>query len=254
MALIDHQTRFDADALSAPVIGIAARVGKHDSGMHQHQKGQLLYAPQGCMTIELQGCRSVLPPTQAAWIPPNTEHRASMNNVVEYRSLYFDTNLFISAPGTIQYLTVNELLKALIDRMSFWSWDISIEQTRNTTALFWEEFQLALAEVHLLPIPSDPRVTSILNHFLTGDQSLPSLEEFSRHVGASSKTVSRIFAKETGMNFQSWRQQWRLQRATELLALGQSVLDVSYTLEFSSDSAFIAFFKQHMGITPKQLF
>ncbi|EDL54711.1 transcriptional regulator, AraC/XylS family protein [Vibrio mediterranei AK1] len=59
MALIDHQTRFDADALSAPVIGIAARVGKHDSGMHQHQKGQLLYAPQGCMTIELQGCRSV---------------------------------------------------------------------------------------------------------------------------------------------------------------------------------------------------
>lgn len=254
MALIDHQTTFDADTLDVPVIGVAARVGRHDSGMHEHQKGQLLYAPQGCMTIDLQGCRSVLPPTQAAWIPPNTIHRASMNNVVEYRSLYFDTNCFTTAPNTIQFLTVNDLFKALIDRMSYWPWDINSEQTHNTTTLFWEEFESALAESHILPIPSDPRVKGALKRFLTGELCLPSLEKFSHDVGASSKTISRIFSKETGMSFQAWRQQWRLQRATELLALGQSVLDVSYALEFSSDSAFIAFFKQHMGITPKQMF
>lgn len=51
MALIEENTQFDADKLTANVVGIAADVGKHDSGMHHHHKGQLLYAPQGCMTF-----------------------------------------------------------------------------------------------------------------------------------------------------------------------------------------------------------
>ncbi len=53
MAIIEDNTRFDADAIAASVVGIAADVGKHDSGMHEHKKGQLLYAPQGCMTFAL---------------------------------------------------------------------------------------------------------------------------------------------------------------------------------------------------------
>ncbi|MBF4317591.1 AraC family transcriptional regulator, partial [Vibrio anguillarum] len=44
MAIIDEQTQFDADNLNACVVGIAADIGKHDSGMHQHKRGQLLYA------------------------------------------------------------------------------------------------------------------------------------------------------------------------------------------------------------------
>ncbi|MEF1205422.1 helix-turn-helix domain-containing protein, partial [Photobacterium damselae] len=47
-----------------------------------------------------------------------------------------------------------------------------------------------------------------------------------------------------------WRQQWRLIQAIEKLTAGYQVNDVACQLGFSSDSAFIAFFKQQTGTTP----
>ena len=48
MALIQQHHPFDPDRLPAPVLGIAAELAEHDSGLHWHQRSQLLYAPQGC--------------------------------------------------------------------------------------------------------------------------------------------------------------------------------------------------------------
>ena len=62
--------------------------------------------------------------------------------------------------------------------------------------------------------------------------------------------MSRIFKAETGMSYQDWRQQWRLMKAIELLATPLPVSEVAHQLNFSSDSAFIAFFKQQTGKTP----
>ncbi|UXM81563.1 helix-turn-helix domain-containing protein [Shewanella seohaensis] len=56
------------------------------------------------------------------------------------------------------------------------------------------------------------------------------------------------------MAYQAWRQQWRLLSAIEQLAAGASVAQVGFNLQFSSDSAFISFFKQYTGITPAQYF
>jgi AraC-like DNA-binding protein len=52
------------------------------------------------------------------------------------------------------------------------------------------------------------------------------------------------------MPYQSWRQQWRLLGAIELLSSGMRLSDVAHRLEFSSDSAFIYFFRQKTGTTP----
>ncbi len=43
------------------------------------------------------------------------------------------------------------------------------------------------------------------------------------------------------MNYQNWRQQWRLLRAMEMLAKGRQISEVAQQLEFISDSAFIVF-------------
>lgn len=252
MALIDESTRFNADQLAADVIGIAARIGKHDSGMHQHQKAQLLYAPQGCISITLNGMRCVLPPTRAAWIPAGTMHCAEMNNVVEYRSLYFAHHLTTQLDARVKIIEVTPLLQALIERMSFWPWDKPSKEMHNTYALFFEELEQAREELLTLPMPTDRRLTSWLATLLKGDSVAPPLNILSEEVGASSKTITRIFSKETGMPYQDWRQQWRLLQGIELLTSGLQVNDVAYQLAFSSDSAFITFFKQQTGRTPRQ--
>lgn len=69
-------------------------------------------------------------------------------------------------------------------------------------------------------------------------------------VGASSKTVTRLFKAETGMSYQEWKQQWRLLKAIELLSKETPVNQVSDWLGFSSDSAFIAFLKNRLARHP----
>ncbi|MBA5761374.1 helix-turn-helix transcriptional regulator [Vibrio sp. 404] len=95
---------------------------------------------------------------------------------------------------------------------------------------------------------SDLLQSPVLEH----DAIAPPLNQLSEQVAASSKTISRIFNRETGMPYQAWRQQWRLLKSIEKLSLRLSVADVAHLLEFSSDSAFIAFFKQQTGQTPYQ--
>lgn len=252
MAVINEHTVFNVDEMENSVIGIAAQIGKHDSGLHQHNKGQLLYAPKGCMSISLNGVRCVLPPTRAAWIPANTPHYARMTNVVEYRSLYFDQTLSKYLPSSLKVIEVNPLLKALIERMAFWEWDKPQAEQKNTYALFLEELAIAKEELLQLPLPTDRRLEKWLIQLNSPDYIAPPLNQLSLSVGASSKTISRIFSKETGMAYQAWRQQWRLLKSIELLSEGLQVNDVAYRLAFSSDSAFVSFFKQQTGITPFQ--
>ncbi|OCZ57563.1 hypothetical protein A7P21_00715 [Acinetobacter seifertii] len=76
------------------------------------------------------------------------------------------------------------------------------------------------------------------------------MKEFKINTRACERTISRIFIRDTGMNYQNWRQQWRLLRAIEMLSEGIQISEVAQQLEFISDSAFIVFFRQHTGTTP----
>ncbi|WP_240591578.1 AraC family transcriptional regulator [Shewanella zhuhaiensis] len=250
MAFLQQGMAFDVDAFSASVIGIAANVGRHDSGLHQHNRGQLLYAPQGCMSFELEQAICILPPTKAVWIPPHTPHRAVMTNVVAYRSLYFDCSRF-STPTELTMVDVNPLLKALIDKMAHWLWDTPEAQMNHSCALFWEEFYAATSHSFRLAIPSDRRFHGFHQELLTPDFLPPDIGTLAQTIGASAKTVTRLFRADTGMSYQEWRQQWRLLKAIELLSSPLPVTEVGFRLGFSSDSAFIAFFKQHTGQTPR---
>ncbi|MBX9268593.1 AraC family transcriptional regulator [Chromobacterium violaceum] len=248
MALILAGQAFDADAFDAPVIGIAADMGVHDSGRHCHQRHQLLFAATGCITIELADTLCLLPPSRAAWIPAGTAHRALMRGVVAYRSLYFAPELPFPAPP-LQVLEVNPLLREVIERMAFWPWDEPAERQRSLLAVFGEELLAAKGENWRLPFPRDARLSSWLDG-VRGGALPPRLNQLADRAGASERTISRIFIRDTGMSYQAWRQQWRLLRAMELLADGMGASETAQRLAFASDSAFIAFFRQHTGETP----
>ncbi len=107
----------------------------------------------------------------------------------------------------------------------------------------------ARSENWQLMYPSDARLESWLEHVRMGELP-PRLGQLAQIVGACERTISRIFIRDTGMNYQNWRQQWRLLRAIEMLSEGIQISEVAQQLEFISDSAFIVFFRQHTGTTP----
>lgn len=133
--------------------------------------------------------------------------------------------------------------------MAFWSWDMPAAQQASLITVFCEEMRAARSENWTLQFPSDSRLDVWLEELRMGALP-PRLNQLSRQVGACERTIGRIFIRDTGMNYQNWRQQFRLLKAMEMLADGNPVSLVAQHLEFVSDSAFIAFFRQHTGTTP----
>lgn len=56
------------------------------------------------------------------------------------------------------------------------------------------------------------------------------------------------------MTFGQWRQQARLLRALERLAMGEKVIDVALSLGYESPSALATMFKRRFGQSPSQFF
>lgn len=250
MAWLAADESFDPDCLAAPVVGIAALLGDHDSGLHRHQRGQLLFTRQGCTRITLDNQLCLLPPSRAAWIPCGVPHRAVMHKTVDYRSLYVSPALAEQLPNQVRVIEVSTLLHAVLEPMAMAPYETDWHSGRyaHLLALCLDEIQAAAEQPMLLPLPQDKRLAPLLADLETLP---PTLQDLEKQIGASTKTIGRIFLRETGLGYQQWRQQWRLMQVIELLATGRNVGYCAFELGFASDSALIAFFKRMTGTTPR---
>jgi AraC-like DNA-binding protein len=73
-------------------------------------------------------------------------------------------------------------------------------------------------------------------------------------VGASARTLARLFAAETGMGFERWRTTARLAAALPLLAAGTPVGTTARRVGYATPSAFVAAFRREIGTTPADYF
>ena len=249
MAWLTQSDEFQTHWYRASILGIAAQMGLHDSGSHTHEMGQLLFTQQGCIRITLENKISLLPPGRVAWIPPFVRHRAQMRASVGYRSVYLAPEYALSIGSEVAIMNISPLLRELLERIAITPFDSNWQQGRlaNLIPVFIDELQNATVEPTLLAIPQDRR----FKH-LDIEQLPPALNQLAQIIGASEKTISRIFLKETGMNYQAWRQQWRFIKAIELLAQGKPYHLITQELGLASDSAFISFFRKMSGVTPRE--
>jgi len=113
----------------------------------------------------------------------------------------------------------------------------------------------ALKETPLhLPLPKDNRLKKITDALGENPSRQETLEEWASQVGASSRTLARLFQDETGLTFGAWRQQARLLKALERLASGEQVTAIALDLGYESPSAFSAMFKRALGTSPRRYF
>jgi AraC-like DNA-binding protein len=101
-----------------------------------------------------------------------------------------------------------------------------------------------------LRLPTDQRLLRITQALMLNPGDRRILGEWARDVGASRRTINRLFARQTDMSFQLWRQQLRLLRALEMLATGVPVTHIAMELGYHNTSAFIAMFRRCLGTTP----
>src|SRR5690606_29041983 len=130
-------------------------------------------------------------------------------------------------------------------------------QRRHTLRLFdllITELQLC-DEVRLsLPMPRDRQLRELAASLLDQPEDGRGIEAWARRLNMSSRTLMRRFRGETGVTLGQWRQQARLLRAQEMLAVGKPVTEVALAVGYESTSAFIGSFRAAFGVTPSQYF
>lgn len=223
----------------------------HTLPFHNHRRAQLVYASKGIMKVTTQAASYVVPPQRSVWMPPEVQHRIDAHSDVSMRTLYFDPLLVTNLPSKATILNVSPLLRELIIS-AVKSGPIYLPNSAEARLMSVITDQIGrLSEVALaLPIPSDPRLLQITKSLIEEPGDNQTLDQWSTKVGASKRTLSRLFAAQTGMSFGEWRQQRRLLRAVELLATNESITNIAIELSYDNTSAFIAMFKRCLGTTP----
>lgn len=77
--------------------------------------------------------------------------------------------------------------------------------------------------------------------------------DIAAHIGYTEYYFSRKFKNEVGVSVKEYIKQAKIERAKIMLTSGkQSILDISETLNFSSQSYFANIFRKHTGMTPAE--
>lgn len=194
----------------------------------------------------------VLPRSRALWIPARLPHTVGVAVAATMYSLYFRpaaTSIDWDRPTVV---SVSPLLGELIVHLT--RTDPRGAARHRAEAVVVDLLQpLAIAPLHT-PTPVDERARFVADALTATPDDPRTLMEWGHAAGASERTLSRLFVRETGLSFTDWRTQIRLIAALPLLADGISVAAAARHVGYANPSAFIAAFRRVFDVTPRAYF
>ena len=246
----------DLQDVPRPIVASASDYpADHKIAPHSHPRSQLIYAERGVMTVTTGIGVWVIPPQRAVWVPGGMEHRVGAAGPIRMRSLFVAAGAKAGLPAECCVVTVSPLLRELILRAVEIPplYDLDGPDGRLMDVILDQLQRLPVTPLHL-PMAVDARLGRITSALLAEPGINRTLAEWSNEAGASARTLSRLFVKETGMTFGAWRQQARLLKALEMLAGGHGVTAAALDLGYQSPSAFVAMFRRALGVSPGRYF
>jgi AraC-like DNA-binding protein len=215
---------------------------------HKHDVAQLSYTIEGILRTEIDNKMFIIPPNMAIFIPPNHEHKIGMQKTIKIENLYFDNNYINNLPTKTQLIAISELAKQVIFKIC--SLGIDNKDSPLTKSLFTILLEEINSSIHLdyaIRIPTDPKLLKVYSLFNNCQDKFPQLEEAAECACVNIRTLTRLFIKDTGLNFVTWKQQFMFIRSLELLQQYKQTTLVAYQLGYNSESAFINMFKKMSG-------
>lgn len=218
---------------------------------HRHAWGQLICPLRGGLRITAGNTTLIAPIFRAAWVPPEMSHEVAVLGHAEFFALYI---LPDAAPLPADRCVVIEVSPLLRDLAAALAGELSLADPRHAlvTSLLIEEVRAAPAVSLDLGMPQDRRLKPLCDALMDNPADDRSLAQWAEAVGASERTLARLFQTELGTSFGAWRQQVRLARAVDWIARGVPVSHVAARLGYANPAAFSAMFRRALGVSPRE--
>ena len=217
---------------------------------HSHDADQLIYATSGVMEVFAAQTHWLIPPQFAAWIPAKVRHSIRMPGAVSMRTLYLRPGLARDEHCAV--LHVSALLRELIvETVRLGKLKARGKSDRAFRDVLVAQIDKASPVPTMLTLPKDPRARALAESVIASPRQAGALEAQCRRFGTSLRTMQRLFRREVGTDFETWRRQARLMKAVELLAAGRSIKETAFAVGYRQASTFVAMFRRSLGMTPK---
>jgi AraC-like DNA-binding protein len=231
-------------------------LGAFESEWHQHAKGQLMYAEKGCIHVDVEGKKLLLPGWYCAWVPATTQHKVWSNNADVYiRTVYFGsestTHKIFELPCVFP---ASCLLREMIAYTSKWhKLPTHDDEERDFLHVLQNILpaEMTKSAPVCLPTTADGKLAPVLDFVQQHLEKKFGVEDVARQFGYSSRTLSRAFQQHLGMPFASYTRTARTLKALELIEQGaDNVSELASNVGYESVSTFSNNFLEICGKRP----
>ncbi|MEJ6000088.1 AraC family transcriptional regulator [Paucibacter soli] len=254
-----------APSLEHPVRAKARLMEHHmDIQAHQHDWGQLVFSISGVVRVNTAHATFLVPPSRAVWIPPRVVHAVTAVQRCDLRTLYLhasagETGRAQGAWADCRVLEVSPLLRELVLQLAIDPEARALRpqdhaRERCIASLVLDELGRASSLRLGVDLPQDARLRKLCEAVLANPVRHAALADWAAEVGASERTISRLFREQLGSSYAQWRSQALLAHALALAARKRPMSLIAAELGYASASAFTAMVKRTVGMPPSKFF
>ena len=241
-----------------------ARVMEHqmDIQPHHHDWGQLVFSIGGAVRVSTSDSTFLVPPSRAVWIPPRMVHAVSAIERADLRTLYLHAGLIETRAepwSRGRVLEVSPLLRELVLQLPTDPDAPPATQAERArehciTHLIVDELTRARSLQLGVALPQDKRLRRLCEALIREPARHAALADWAAEVGASERTVSRLFREQLGTGYAQWRSQVLLAHALSMAARSKPMSHIAAELGYASASAFTAMVTRTVGMPPSRFF
>lgn len=220
--------------------------------LHCHPWHQLIFPFTGLLQTQVKDKKFLVPHTTSIIVPAYIEHESLALTDTNFMGIYINPECCRDLQPEVTPIFVSQFIKLLFIKIetNFNSGKYDHNVQKNLVSVLLDQIKTSKIPKFRLLVPKDRRIKEIYDCYSV-DPSIPyTLDDWSSRVGATKRTLTRLFAKEFGTSFSLWRQHLRLIKSLTLLETGCSIQDVATAVGYQNDSSYIRAFKARFGITP----
>jgi AraC-like DNA-binding protein len=215
---------------------------------HRHDEHQLIYVSAGVLEVRTAEGSWVVSMDRAVWLPAGIWHEHRFFGPSHFHTVGFSTDRAPLPEGRAAMVAVSSLLRELLIACADPS--LSPPEERRMHSVTSDQLRRSVQQPLSLPAAQDPRLAEACRLIAERPGRQYALADLAGRVGASERTLSRLFRQELGMSYPQWRTNRRLLDAAVLLSSGTPVTLTALRCGWSTPSSFIDAFRRAMGQTP----